>query len=65
MIGKDKSHVGMMDAILTDAHLDTRIEICTLINVIDPKLEYGEVWEGNVKLVKQLEKVQMTAAKRC
>ena len=30
-----------------------------------PKLEYaGEVWEGNAKLVKQLETVQMTAAEK-
>ena len=28
------------------------------------KLEYAEVWEGNAKLVKQLETVQMTAAKK-
>ena len=29
-----------------------------------PKLEYaGRVWEGNTKFVKQLETVQMTAAK--
>ena len=35
------------------------------MNVIVPALEYaGEVWEGNAKLVKQLEKVQMTAAKK-
>ena len=34
------------------------------MNVIVPKLEYaGEVWEGNAKFVKQLETVQMTAAK--
>ena len=47
-----------MDAILTDSHLDTRIERCILINVIVPKLEYaGEVWEGRAKLVKQLETV--------
>ena len=52
-----------MDAILTDSHLDTRIKTCILMNVIVPKLEYaGEVWEGNAKLVKQLETVQMTAA---
>ena len=44
-----------MDAILTDSHLDTRIKICTLKNVIVPKLVYaGEVWDGNAKLVKQL-----------
>ena len=51
-----------MDAILTDSHLDTRIEICILINVIVPKLEHaGEEWEGNAKFVKQLETVQMSA----
>ena len=34
-----------MDAILTDPHLDTRIKICILMNVIVPKLGYaGEVW---------------------
>ena len=53
-----------MDAILTDPQLDTRIKMCILINVIVPKLEYaGEVWEGNAKFMKQLETVQMTAAK--
>ena len=63
MLGKGKAHVGKMDAILTDSHLDTRIKRCVLMNVIGPKLEYsGEVWEGNAKLVKQLETVQMTAA---
>ena len=52
-----------MDAILTDSHLDARIKIYTLIDVVVPKLEYaGKVWEGNAKLVKQLETVQMTAA---
>ena len=34
------------------------------MNVIVPKPEYAEVWEGNAKLVKQLETVQMTAAKK-
>ena len=54
-----------MDAILTDSHLDTRIKRCILMNVIVPKLEHaGEVWEGNAKFVKQLETVQMTAAKK-
>ena len=53
-----------MDAILTKPHLDTRINVCILISVIVPKLEYaGRVWEGNAKFVKQLEAVQMTAAK--
>ena len=54
-----------MDAILTDSHLDTRIEKYAPINVIlvVPKLEYaGEVWKGNAMLVKQLETVQTTAA---
>ena len=33
-----------MDAILTDSHLDTRIEWRILINAIVPKLEYaGEI----------------------
>ena len=27
-----------MDAILTDSHLDTRIKVCILMNVIVPKL---------------------------
>ena len=31
--------------------------------MVVPKLEYEEVWEGNAKFVKQLETVQMTAAK--
>ena len=56
MIGKGKAHVGEMDVILTDSHLDTRIRRCIMINVILPKLEYsGEVWDGNAKLVKQKE----------
>ena len=54
-----------MDAILADSHLDARIKICVLINAIVPNPEYaGEVWEENVKLVKQLETAQMTAAKK-
>ena len=48
--GKGKSQVGKMDAILTDSHLDPRIEICILISVIVPTLEYaGDVGEGNAK----------------
>ena len=44
--------------ILRDLHLDTRIKRCILVNVVVPKLEYaGEVWEGNVKLVKKSETV--------
>ena len=54
-----------MDAILTDPHLDTRIKICILMNVIVPKLEYaGKVWEGKAKFVKQLETVRMIVAKK-
>ena len=63
--GKGKAHVGKVDAILSDSHLDTinRIKTCILINVV-PKLECAEVWEGNAKLVKGLETAQMTAAKK-
>ena len=62
--GKGKSQVGEMDAILSDAHLDTRTKTCIWMNMFVPKLEYArEVWEGNAKFVKQLETVQMTAAK--
>ena len=61
----DISHVGKTGAILTDPHIDTRIKTCVLMNVIVSKLEYaGEVWEGNAKFVKQLETVQITAAKK-
>ena len=53
-----------MDAILTDPHFDTRIKICIVMSVIVPKQEYaGEVREGIAKFAKQLETVQMTAAK--
>ena len=39
----------------TDWHLDTRIKMCILINVIVPKLENaGEVWEGNANVVKTM-----------
>ena len=54
VIGKGKSRVGKMSAILTDSRLDTKIKICILMNVFVPKkLNYaGEVWEGNAKLLK-------------
>ena len=49
-----------MDVILRDSHLDTRIKICILTNVIVPKLDYaGDVWGGNVKLVKILKTIPM------
>ena len=48
VVGKGRAHVGKMDAILTDSHLDTRIKRCILMNVVAPKLAYaGEVREGN------------------
>ena len=54
-----------MDAIVTDPHLDTRIQRYILMNVVVPKLDYAEeVWEGDRKFVKQLEIVQMAAAKK-
>ena len=34
------------------------------MNVIEPKLEYAELWEGNAKLVNQLETVLQIAAKK-
>ena len=50
--------------ILTDSHLDTRIKRCIMMSAMIPKLEYaGEAWEMDAKLAKQLETVQMTAAK--
>ena len=54
----------MMNAILSDLHLDTRIQVCTMLNVIVPKLQHTEVWEANAKSVTQLETVHMTAAKK-
>ena len=64
-IGKGKSHVSEMDAILADPHLDAKLTRCILIKVIVPKVEYaGGVWEGNSELEKRLETVQMTAAKK-
>ena len=64
VIGKGKSQVGKMDAILTDPHLDTRIKICIVLNVIVQNIVYaGGEWEENVtKFVKHLETMQMTAA---
>ena len=62
-VGKSKTQEGEMDAILTDSHLGTTSKICILMSVIVPKVEQAGVWEGNAKSVKQLETVQMTAAK--
>ena len=51
VIGTGKSHVGKMDATLTDSHLDARIKRCILMNVMVPKLEHvgenmGRGWEA-------------------
>ena len=48
VIGRGKTQGGEMHAILTDSHLDNRIEVCIMMNAIVPKLEYArEVWGGN------------------
>ena len=48
VVERVNTHVGQMDVILTDSHLDTRIKRCILTNVKVPKPEYaGEVWEVN------------------
>ena len=61
---KGKARAGKMHPILADRHLDTRIKLAVLKSVIVPPLEYaGEVWEGNTKVVKELEAAQMKAAK--
>ena len=39
---KGETHVGKVDAILTDSHLDTRTKRCILMNVIVTKPEYAE-----------------------
>ena len=65
VIEKSKTQICKMGVILRESQLDTRIKIYILRNVIVPKLEYArEVWEGNAKLVKKLETVPMTAAKK-
>ena len=43
--------------------LGLKNRVCIIINVIVPKLEYAEVWEGNARFVEQLEIVQMATAK--
>ena len=65
VIEKGKAQKGKMDVFLRELQLDTRIKRCILRKVIVQKLEYaGEVWEGNAKLVKKLETVPITAAKK-
>ena len=34
-----KARMGRRDVMLRDSHLDSRIKRCTLMNVIEPKLE--------------------------
>ncbi|CAB1103133.1 unnamed protein product [Ectocarpus sp. CCAP 1310/34] len=61
---KGKARAGKLHPILANRHLDTRIKLTVLKSVIVPPLEYaGEVWEGNKKVVKELEAAQMKAAK--
>ncbi|CAB1099724.1 unnamed protein product [Ectocarpus sp. CCAP 1310/34] len=61
---KRKARAGKLHPILANRHLDTRIKLTVLKGVIVPPLEYaGEVWEGNKKVVKELEAAQMKAAK--
>jgi len=61
---KGKARAGKLHPILADRHLDTRVKLTILNSVIIPPLEYaGEVWEGNTKIVAELEAAQMKAAK--
>ena len=57
VMGKGKSQVGKMDAILTDSHLDTisEIEICILINVSVPKLEYAILIDSHLDTISKIE----------
>ena len=63
VIGNGESQAGTtrkVDVTLNDRHIDTRIKICIIINVIVPKLEHArEVWKGDANSVKQLETVRM------
>ena len=53
-----------MNAILTDSHLETEIELYCDECVTAPKLGYaGEVWEGEAEFVEQLKTVQTTEAR--
>ncbi|CAB1115344.1 ABC [Ectocarpus sp. CCAP 1310/34] len=61
---KGKARAGKLHPILANRHLDTRINLTVLKSVIVPPLEYTrEAWEGNKKVVKELEAAQMKAAK--
>ena len=50
VMGKGKAHLGKVDAILTNSHLDTKINMCILMKGMVQKLEHaGEIWEGDSK----------------
>lgn len=53
-----------MKVILGDSDLDIRIKVSTLIDVTTSNLEYAGVWEGDAKLTKKLEMIQMEAARK-
>ena len=63
-IVKGDADIGGVDVILRDSHLDSSIMKYVLINVMVPKVENAEVWEGNAKLVKTMETLQMAAAEK-
>ena len=53
-----------MHPILESRHLDTRTKLTVLKSVVVLPQEYaGEEWEGNKKVVKELEAARMKAAK--
>ena len=52
VIGKGRAHVGKMDVILTDSHLETRIKICILMNVVPEAGICGRSISRNAKRVK-------------
>ena len=56
---KGKARAGKVHPILANRHLDTCIKLTVLKSVFVPPIEYaGEVWEGNMKVVKELEAAQ-------
>ncbi|CAB1113353.1 unnamed protein product [Ectocarpus sp. CCAP 1310/34] len=61
---KGKARTGRLHPILANRHIDTRIKLTVVKGVFVPPVEYaGVVWEGNKKVVKELEAAQMKAAK--
>lgn len=62
-IEERKTQMSRSDAVFTDLQLDNRINTCILINI--PELKYaGEVWGGNLKLVKKFQALYMAAANK-